>query len=155
MENFKLFYSFYAHFNDFSHTFELRFRALKKRHVLRIYKAANGLILQPFQVLEVLFTSIGNVKLNAAHQSHSHTFFILWRAVKFTMYGSLCLIYLHQSEMYLEHCQTAKMELFAKTINSFRKKLHFRCSQGSEYVSGSTVIFSRNDMVKTTLREHK
>ena len=121
----------------------------------KTYNLANGLILEPSQAVEVLFTSIGNAILNAAHQSFYHTFFILWRVVKIITYGSLCLIYLYQLGMYLEHCQTAKMKLFAKTINGFRKKIHFRCSQGSEYVSGYIAMFSINDVMKVTLKEHK
>ena len=33
----RLFYSFHAHFNDFSRTFELRFLALKKMSLLNSY----------------------------------------------------------------------------------------------------------------------
>ena len=39
----KTFYSFYAHFNDFSHIFELRFRALKKNIHIKFFKNKRGL----------------------------------------------------------------------------------------------------------------
>ena len=40
------------------------------------------------------------------------------------------------TDAYSEPSRTSKMELSLLAVNNFHKKLHLRCSMGSEYVSG-------------------
>ena len=41
------------------------------------------------------------------------------------------------TDVYSESCQTSKMEIFAKAVNSFQLLSIFENSQGSESVTGS------------------